>query len=91
MGSPPSSPIISRDRTEVTVDARQYILGGGEPFHIILEQVAKLPDNGMLKLRTPFEPLPMMKQLENLGFAVVSERIAADDWLVSARRASVAG
>lgn len=79
-------PIITTNSGTVTIDARQFILDGGEPFHMILEQVAHLNEHGELILRTPFEPLPMMKQLETIGFTVSSQKLDVEDWQIVAKR-----
>lgn len=67
----------------VTVDVRDDIRRGQEPFVRIMAAVRALAPDEVLLLRAPFEPIPLYDVLGQRGFAHATECRAADDWLVS--------
>lgn len=75
----------------VTLDVRDDIRRGLEPFARIMTAVDALGEGEALVLRAPFEPVPLYRVLGRRGFAHVTERRAADDWTVSFYRAALAG
>jgi len=68
--------------TEVTLDVRNDLRAGREPFSTIMAAIAKLPTDDVLHLRTIFEPLPLYAVLEKRGFAHETQAHADDDWSV---------
>jgi uncharacterized protein (DUF2249 family) len=68
--------------TEVTLDVRDDLRAGREPFSTIMAAIAKLPAGDVLHLRTIFEPLPLYTVLEKRGFAHETQAHADDDWSV---------
>jgi uncharacterized protein (DUF2249 family) len=67
----------------VSLDVRDAIRRGEEPFATIMAAVARLRDEQVLVLRAPFEPVPLYRVLAKRGFAHWTERRTDDDWLVS--------
>jgi uncharacterized protein (DUF2249 family) len=67
----------------VCLDVREDIHAGREPLGRIMAAVEALPPDGVLVLRAPFEPVPLYRVLAGRGFAHLTERRAAGDWLVS--------
>jgi len=67
----------------VSLDVRDAIRRGEEPFATIMAAVARLRDEQVLVLRAPFEPAPLYRVLAKRGFAHWTERRADDDWSVS--------
>jgi uncharacterized protein (DUF2249 family) len=65
-----------------SLDVRETIRRGEEPFSIIMAAVAALAPDQALVLRAPFEPIPLYRVLEKRGFAHWTERRADDDWSV---------
>ena len=53
----------------VTLDVREDIQRGREPFSKIMTAVAQLKDNEDLRLLAPFEPVPLFGLLAQRGFS----------------------
>lgn len=68
--------------TEVTLDVRDDLRAGREPFSAIMAAVANLGTGDVLHLRAIFEPLPLYAVLEKRGFSHESQAHADDDWSV---------
>lgn len=66
----------------VTLDVREDIQRGREPFAKIMQAIAKLKDNESLLLIAPFEPVPLFGVLAQRGFSHQSQPSAAGDWEV---------
>ena len=52
-----------------TIDVRPILNGGTDPFNHIMKAVNKLPDGFVLALVNSFEPTPLIRILNNKGFA----------------------
>ena len=68
--------------TEVTLDVRDDLRAGREPFSAIMAAIANLGAREVLHLRAIFEPLPLYAVLEKRGFSHESQAHADDDWSV---------
>ena len=66
----------------VSLDVRDAIRRGEEPFAMIMAAVAGLGPDQALVLRAPFEPVPLYRVLGKRGFGHWTERRADDDWWV---------
>ena len=66
----------------VTLDVREDLRQGREPFSRIMQTVAGLAADEMLCLLAPFEPRPLFPVLARQGFSHRSGRIANGDWEV---------
>ncbi len=64
----------------VTLDVREDIARGLEPFARIMAAVKRFGEGEVLVLRAPFEPIPLYDVLGRRGFAHWTERHAAEDW-----------
>jgi hypothetical protein len=62
------------------LDVRDDLRTGNEPFSKIMAAVAALGDHEILRLRTTFEPVPLLTVLGKRGFVHESEEHGADDW-----------
>jgi uncharacterized protein (DUF2249 family) len=69
------------DKT-VTLDVRDYIRNGREPFSKIMGTVRELRAGQNLLLIAPFEPVPLFAVLSKQGFAHKARRIQNGDWEV---------
>jgi uncharacterized protein (DUF2249 family) len=67
------------DKT-ITVDVREDIHSGGEPFSKIMTAAAALQAGERLLLIAPFEPVPLFRVLEKQGFVHTGQANAAGDW-----------
>jgi len=66
----------------VTLDVREDIRGGREPFSKIMGAVAGLEDGQDLLLIAPFEPLPLFGVLAKKGFQHASREVTQGHWEV---------
>jgi uncharacterized protein (DUF2249 family) len=70
----------------VTLDVREDIRNGGEPFSKIMSAVAQLRPDENLLLLAPFEPKPLFGVLAKQGFAHTAREIENGDWEVLFKR-----
>lgn len=77
-GSHPWAP----DAPITTVDVREDLKKGQEPFSKIMAAVAGLGDAGVLCLRATFEPVPLFAVMQKRGYAHIAEELGAEDWRV---------
>ena len=66
----------------VTLDVREEIRKGGEPFSKIMSAVAQLRPDENLLLLAPFEPKPLFGVLAKQGFNHTAREIENGDWEV---------
>ena len=66
----------------VTLDVREDIRNGREPFAKIMQTVARLKDNEQLLLIAPFEPAPLYAVLGQRGYSHQSKPTPAGDFEV---------
>ncbi|HZT22126.1 MAG TPA: DUF2249 domain-containing protein [Verrucomicrobiae bacterium] len=66
----------------VTLDVREDIAQGREPFGRIMSTVAQLRAGEKLRLIAPFEPLPLYSVLAKKGYAHTSRQLESGDWEV---------
>ena len=66
----------------VTLDVREAIRNGGEPFSKIMSAVAQLHPDENLLLLAPFEPQPLFGVLAKQGFTHTAREIENGDWEV---------
>jgi uncharacterized protein (DUF2249 family) len=72
----------------VTIDVREDIRAGREPFSKIMNAAAALQTAEQLLVIAPFEPVPLFQVLEKQGFCHTSKPVAAGDWEVRFMRQS---
>ena len=70
----------------VTVDVREDIRAGREPFQKIMAAVDRLQPDETLLLIVSFEPLPLYRVMAQNGFTHWAEQTADGDWKVYFRR-----
>jgi uncharacterized protein (DUF2249 family) len=66
----------------VELDVRAELRAGREPFSLIMEALARVPEGGALAVRAIFEPVPLYRVLGRQGFDHWTESAAPDDWTV---------
>lgn len=76
---------IPGNRT-VTLDVREDICQGREPFDKIMTAAGGLEPGDTLLLINSFEPLPLYRVMEQNGFFHWTERTADGEWRVYFRR-----
>ncbi|HWX22544.1 MAG TPA: DUF2249 domain-containing protein [Candidatus Binatia bacterium] len=72
----------------VTVDVREDIRQGREPFSKIMNAAAALQNGDQLLVLAPFEPVPLFGVLAKQGFRHSSTPLVAGDWEVRFTRQS---
>lgn len=86
----PRPPALARLRP-MELDVREDIRRGEEPFARIMAAVGRLPDDGVLVLRAPFEPVPLYGILAKRGLAHWTEWVGPEDWRIWFYRGASAG
>jgi uncharacterized protein (DUF2249 family) len=66
----------------VTLDVREEIRAGREPFTRIMQAVAQLGEGQALRLIAPFEPTPLFAVLGRRGFTHQATPLGNGDWEV---------
>src|SRR5665213_2430151 len=66
----------------VTLDVREDLRQGREPFSKIMNAIAQLHSDETLLLVAPFEPAPLFSVLGKQGFDHKSKQIQSGDWEV---------
>ena len=72
----------------VTLDVREDLRNGREPFSKVMGAVAKLQADEKLRMIAPFEPTPLYSVLGNQGFGHESKQIPSGDWEILFTRRS---
>lgn len=72
----------------VTLDVREHLRQGHEPFSTIMNAVARLKSDETLLLIAPFEPAPLFSALGKQGFDHESKQVESGDWEVLFTRRS---
>jgi uncharacterized protein (DUF2249 family) len=70
----------------VTVDVREDIRQGREPFEKIMAAVDRLQPDETLLLINSFEPRPLYRVMVRNGFTHWAEQTADGDWKIYFRR-----
>jgi uncharacterized protein (DUF2249 family) len=70
------------NQSSITLDVREDIRNGHEPFAKITAAIANLGPIQNLLLIAPFEPVPLFYVLAKKGFAHEAQQNAAGDWEV---------
>jgi uncharacterized protein (DUF2249 family) len=70
----------------VTVDVREDILAGREPFQRIVATVQRLRPDETLLLFYSFEPRPLYRVMAENGFSHWAEQTVDGDWKVYFKR-----
>src|SRR6266481_1445159 len=66
----------------VTVDVRDDVRNGREPFSKIMGAAAGLKTSQELLIISPFEPAPLYAVLQKQGFSYASRPMPSGDWEV---------
>src|SRR3954468_11291210 len=67
---------------KITVDVREDIRNGREPFSKIMAAAAQLQGDEQLLLIAHFEPVPLYAVLESQGFTHSAKAVESGDWQV---------
>lgn len=73
------------------LDVRPLLARGEEPFETILTAAGRVPEQGALRLRAPFEPVPLYAVLARRGFTHSARRLGPEDWEVIFARTEPSG
>jgi len=73
----------------VTLDVREDIRKGREPFSKIMRAALRLKQGQRLRLIAPFEPLPLYSVTAREGFSHKSRPTGTGDWEVLFQRVAV--
>ncbi len=70
VGGPVDAPVVATAPVR-SLDARPILAGGTDPLQAILGELAALDGDGVLVLRAPFRPAPLLALLGSKGYRVV--------------------
>lgn len=68
--------------SSVTLDVRELLKSGGEPFSEIMRAVESLSPGQSLRLLATLKPAPLFAILANRGFSHTEREIGGGDWEV---------
>ena len=66
----------------LSVDVREDLRAGREPFGKIMQAAGRLAPGQALILYATFEPVPLLRVMESKGFGHQSREIGGGDWEV---------
>jgi uncharacterized protein (DUF2249 family) len=66
----------------VTLDVREDIRAGHDPFARIMQAVTGLKGDDRLRVLAPFKPVPLLGVMQNQGFSHETKPIGETDWEV---------
>jgi uncharacterized protein (DUF2249 family) len=75
------------DPTEHIVDVRPVFARGDAPCEVIDQAAERVAPGQTLVLLVPFEPIPLYKKLEALGFTAKPAQVDDGTWRISFHRA----
>jgi uncharacterized protein (DUF2249 family) len=78
------------DKQIITLDVREDIRNGREPFSKIMNTVGALHANEQLRIIAPFEPVPLFHIMRKQGFGYTAKSNSCGDWEVLFTRDSQA-
>ncbi|BDG60232.1 DUF2249 domain-containing protein [Caldinitratiruptor microaerophilus] len=76
MAKPPAGP-------QVVLDVRHYHAQGREPFGDIMAAVQNLQPGQVFVLLNTFEPFPLYRVMEQMGFQHHAEQTPEGDWRIT--------
>jgi len=68
------------------MDVRPLLSCGIDPLEQILARVGNLPDDAILQIDAPFDPLPLRRLMADRGYDSDPVQLSADHWQVSFRQ-----
>ncbi|MBF0372946.1 MAG: DUF2249 domain-containing protein [Alphaproteobacteria bacterium] len=69
-----------------TVDACALLANGLDPLGAVIDAAMAVPDDAVLAVEAPFDPMPMRHVLRGMGFSSFSQALGEGRWRVSFRR-----
>lgn len=82
-----SAKLATMNKPVITLDVRDDLRQGREPFQRIMATVESLGTGGRLRLIAPFKPVPLIYALAQRGFSYAAMPSGAGDWEVCFERA----
>ncbi|MCZ7624570.1 MAG: universal stress protein [Candidatus Methylomirabilota bacterium] len=71
------------DDRRVTLDVRDQVRAGQEPFQRIMQTVMSLRDDQVFTLYNIFEPIPLYGVMAQRGFAHWTQKRGPEDWCIT--------
>ncbi len=65
------------------LDVRELLEQGEEPYIYIMDCIQQLERGEKLGLHALFEPTPLMRQVDRMGYAIDVQRVEPEHWLVT--------
>lgn len=64
------------DIIKETIDGRPIISSGGHPLQMVMQKIAESKSGEIIKLITPFAPIPMIDIAKERGFKICLEKVS---------------
>jgi uncharacterized protein (DUF2249 family) len=87
MTEQPENQLRTTNARIVTLDVREDIRAGREPFSRIMSTVAALNGDEQFRLIVPFQPVPLFEVMKRRGFTHGAQMLETGDWEVLFTRA----
>ena len=82
---------MTSSATPATLDVREILKAGGEPFEEIMRAVASLSPGQGLRLLATFRPMPLFGVMSQRGYTHTEREIGGGDWEVIFSPAATSG
>ncbi|MCC6610691.1 MAG: DUF2249 domain-containing protein [Burkholderiales bacterium] len=82
---------MTTSASQVTLDVREILKAGGEPFDEIMQAVAALAPGQALHLLATFKPMPLFGVMAQRGYTHAEREIGDGDWEVIFSPAAASG
>ncbi len=67
-------------------DLRPLLAGGLDPLLTVVERAQAVPNDGLLTLDAPFNPVPLRRVLAQMGFSSVAQKLGERHWRIRLTR-----
>ena len=68
------------------LDVRSILELGDDPTSTIIEAMSRLETSETLELVMPFQPVPLYRHMEQLGYVHEAQRIENNGWRITFKR-----
>ena len=68
------------------LDVRELLEHGGEPYPYIMDCLHQLMNGEKLVVHALFEPKPLIRQVQRLGYHVAARRESSEHWVTEINR-----
>lgn len=74
------------DSNAFHLDVRELLENGGEPYPYIMDCLHQLVNGDKLVVHALFEPKPLIRQVERLGYQATARRETEEHWVTEIQK-----